>query len=125
MRTLVKKGCQYDVMYSHSAAVPAGVCCLGNPPATNLFPHTHTLPAIEKQNTADSMNKDSLNKKREEEPRGRGRKRGVKEGEGNEKERKKRERRRGKMVDVEEEKRESGKHKKKFTCSQAKMCWLK
>ena len=124
MRTLVKKGCQYDVMYSHLAAVPAGVCCLGNPPATNLFPHTHTLPAIEKQNTADSMNKDSLNKKREEEPRGRGRKRGVKEGEGNE-ERKKRERRRGKMVDVEEEKRESGKHKKKFTCSQAKMCWLK
>ena len=52
-------------MYSRSAAVPAGVCCLGNPPATNLFPHTHTLPAIEKQNTADSMNKDSLNKKKE------------------------------------------------------------
>ena len=95
-------------MYSRSAAVPAGVCCLGNPPATNLFPHTHTLPAIEKQNTAALMNKDSLNKKKE---RGRNqeegrRKRGVKEGEGNEKERKKREGRRGKMVDVEEEKRE-------------------
>ena len=71
-------------MYSRSAAVPAGVCCLGNPPATNLFPHTHTPPAIKKQNTADSMNKDSLKKKKE---RGRNqeegrRKRGVKEGEG-------------------------------------------